>query len=82
MKQTKQITIATCDRCKREGDTGDMEGRNEWGETYLTYKGHTGCRAYDGAAGGCNHESKAWLCLTCTRALFDFLQNKPVSTQP
>jgi hypothetical protein len=79
-KEQKTITIAVCDRCKREGDTGDATSRNEWGETNLHYKGHTGGRTNQGDAGGCNHEGSKWLCLDCTRHFLDFLGGKQAAS--
>lgn len=72
----KTVTVrqVECDRCKGKDDTGQMEGRNAWGELNIAYKGHTGGRAYDGAAGGVNHQGKAWLCMHCTQAFFAFMR--------
>lgn len=75
-KETKTITVAVCDRCKREGDTSETVGRQQWGETHVAYKGHTGGRTWQGDAGGCSHEGKKWLCLQCTQHFLDFMSGK------
>ena len=77
-KRTVQRVVVECDRCKTTENTGDMEGRDEWGETSLSWSGHTGGRCYDGSAGGCNHEGKGWLCLRCTRDFLAFMRGKAV----
>lgn len=75
-KTTQAVTIAVCDRCKREGDTGDATGRQQWGEMHIGYKGHSGGRTVQGDAGGINHKGTAWLCMTCTDAFLSFLKNR------
>jgi hypothetical protein len=81
-KETKTIIVAVCDRCKREGDTSDMD-RQEWGETHVEYKGHTGSRSWQGDSAGCSHMGKNWLCLRCTRQFLDFMSGKetPATTK-
>lgn len=78
MKTKKTVIAVECDRCKSTEDTNESAGRNEFGETNLTYTGHTGGRTYAGDIGGSSHKGAAWLCLSCTRAFFDFMANKPV----
>lgn len=73
-KITVQKIEATCDRCGAAGDTGAMEGRNQWGELNVSYTGHQGGRAWDGAAGGVNIKGKAWLCMACTDAFLAFMK--------
>jgi hypothetical protein len=34
-KTTQTVTVAVCDRCKREGDTGDAGGINHKGNAWL-----------------------------------------------
>ena len=74
--RTEQIRRVVCDRCGSTEDTGTLEGRNVWGETYIKYSGHTGGRAYDGAGGGLSHRGDAWLCLECTQAFLNFMGGK------
>ncbi len=82
-KVTRSVTVAVCDRCKREGDTGEMGGRQAWGEMHVGYKGHTGDRTWQGDAAGSNHHGTKWLCLDCTRHFLDFMSGKatPATTQ-
>jgi len=75
-KETFQAVRVKCDRCGTTENTGDMTGRQEWGETDLTYSGHTGGMSWQGDSGGCGHKGKAWLCLACTRAFLAFMANR------
>lgn len=75
-KTTKTVTVAVCDRCKREGDTSEMEGRQEWGEMTVGYRGHTGGRTLQGDAGGSSYEGKKWLCLHCAKAFLHFMSGQ------
>lgn len=71
---TKTITINICDRCGSEHDHADYMKGNQWGQMNVAWKGDTGGRAYDGAAGGLNHEGKAWLCMPCTDEFLTFMK--------
>lgn len=79
-KQTiqKVEVVAVCDRCGAEGDTGNEQGRNKWGELNITYKGHTGGRTWAGDAAGGNIEGSKWLCLDCTEKFLDFMNKGKV----
>lgn len=74
-KVTKTISVCTCDRCGKEGDTGETVGRNTWGELNVSWSGHTGGRTLDGALGGNSFKGEAWLCLDCTEAFLKFMRN-------
>ena len=80
-KTMQTVTVAVCDRCKREGDTGDANGRQQWGEMNLGYNGHSGGRTVQGDAGGINHKGNAWLCMDCADAFLSFLANKATKGQ-
>ena len=73
-KVTVQRIEATCDRCGAVGDTGNTEGRQQWGELEVIYIGHQGGRAWDGCAAGNNIKGKAWLCMACTDAFLKFMK--------
>lgn len=72
-KTTYTATRVECDRCATTEDTSSSEGRNEWGELAVEYKGQVGGRGYDGSAGGCNYSGKIWFCLACTKDFMAFL---------
>jgi hypothetical protein len=78
-KVTQTITICTCDRCGAQHKEADYMSGNQWGQLSLSWTGDKGGRAYDGSAGGINLLGKAWLCLSCTDAFFEFME--PVATK-
>lgn len=69
---TTRVTYV-CDRCKAEHDESDYIKDSEWGQLNLEWRGDTGGRMHDGAAGGIVLTGKAWLCLPCTKAFLNFL---------
>ncbi len=75
-KDTKTVIVAVCDRCNREGDTSDSEGRQEWGEMTVGYRGHIGSSTWQGDAAGTDHHGKKWLCLHCAKAFLRFMSGQ------
>lgn len=73
-KETITKVVATCDRCGKEGDTGDSNGRSEWGELNIGWRGDYGSRTYAGDAAGHRREGKAWLCMSCGNEFREFMK--------
>ncbi len=70
MKQIIEASCVKCDRCGTTEDTSISQGRDEWGELYINYNGHTGARGWDGSGYGGIYKGKFWLCNKCA---YDFL---------
>ena len=73
-----QITtvINVCDRCGSQHNAAEYMSGNVWGQLNLGWKGDTGGRAWDGAAGGLSLQGKAWLCGICTDDFLKFMKEK------
>lgn len=65
-----------CDRCGWDSEKAEKAKFADFGETNLSWNGHTGGYSCMGDSGGSTHKGTAWLCLECTRAFLRFIANK------
>lgn len=74
-RTTRQVFECVCDRCKKEGDTENEKGTQEFGGVTIKYNGHVSGRTWQGDAAGVVHKGEKWLCLDCTKAFVAFMSN-------
>lgn len=73
-KVIKTVTVCTCDRCGKEGDTEDgCMSPHEYGGLTIKYNGHISGITWQGDAGGVVYKGEKWLCLSCTKDFLKFV---------